>query len=387
VLVAGEIALALVLLIGTALLIRGIFVTGHQNLGFHADHLLTANVTLDEAHYKQPLQQVQFVKEAISRLEQIPGAQSVAATSDLPATPPGKFTFHIADQPELPNNDQRTVLDTVVTNQFFSAAAIPLFRGRLFTEMDNGAVKRVVVVNQQFVERYFQGQNPLGKQIRLDVPRTASQWSEIVGVVGNVKTYSLATREEPEVYEAFLQRPVSSFSFMLRTSADPGGSTPALRQAIAQVDAELPLSAVMTMSSVLDRQKGGDSLFSQILSLFALLALVLAGIGIYGLIAYSVGQRAREIGIRMAMGAGKPHVLRMVVGEGMKISAVGAAIGIVIALPLPKLFESMFEDFPAREPGLFVVVPFLLLMIGAFATYLPARRATHVDPMQALRQD
>jgi len=387
VLVAGEMALALILLIGTALLIRGIFVTGHQNLGFSPDHLLTANITLDDARYKQPLQQMQFVKEVISRVQQIPGAQFVAVTSDLPATGPGKFTFHIQDQPEIPSSEQRTVIDTVVTSQFFDSAGVPLLRGRLFTEMDNHTVRRVVVVNQKFVQRYFQDQDPLGKQIRLDVPRSTAEWSEVVGVVGNVKTFSQATRDEPEVYEAFLQRPVSSFSLMLRTSADPASSAPGLRHAVAQVDAELPLSAVITMHAVLDRQKGGDTLFAQILGLFALLALVLAAIGIYGLITYSVGQRSHEIGIRMAMGAGKPHVLRMVVGEGMKIAAIGAAIGTVFALPLPKLFESMFYDFPVAAPGLYVLVPVVLLVIAAVSTYLPARWAAQVDPIQALRQE
>jgi putative ABC transport system permease protein len=143
----------------------------------------------------------------------------------------------------------------------------------------------------------------------------------------------------------------------------------------------------MTMPAVLDRQKGGDRLFSQILGVFALLALVLAGIGVYGLIAQSVSQRTREIGIRMAMGARRPHVLRMVVGDGMKISAMGLAIGTLFALPLPKLFRSMFYDFPASAPALYLLVPLVLLMIAAFAAYLPARRATQVDPMQALRQE
>jgi len=387
VLVAGEMALALVLLIGTALLIRGIFVISHQNLGFRPDHLLTANVTLDDAHYKEPFQQVQFVKQMISRLGQIPGAQFVAATSDLPATGPGKFTFHIQGQPELPNSDQRTVISTVVTSQFFDAASIPLLRGRLLTEMDNNSAPRVIVVNQKFVERYLQNQEPLGKQIRLDVPRTIAEWSEIVGVVGNVKAFSSATRDEPEVYESLFQRPLSSFSFMLRTSADPGGSAPALREAIAQLDAELPLSSVMTMPAVIDRQSGGDSLFSQILALFALLALVLAAVGIYGLIAYSVGRRTHEIGIRMAMGAGKTHVLRMVIGEGMKIATIGLVIGLVLALPLPRIFQSMFYDFPVTAPGLYVIVPLVMLVIAAAATYLPARRATQIDPIQALHQE
>ena len=387
VLVASEMALALFLLIGTAVLIRGIFIVGHQNLGFSPDHLLTASITLDDARYKQPLRQMQFVTEVISRLQQTPGTQFVAVTSDLPATGPGKFAFHIKDQPELSNSEQRTALDTVVTSQFFDSAGVPLLRGRLFTEMDNNTGRRVVVVNQKFVQQYFRDQDPLGKQIRLDVPRATAEWSEVVGVAGNVKTFSQATRDEPEVYEAFLQRPVSSFSVMLRTSADPGSSAPNLRQAVAQVDAELPLSAVMTMHAVLDRQKGGDTLFSQILSLFALLALALAAIGIYGLIAYSVGQRTHEIGIRMAMGAGKPHVLRMVVGEGMKIAVIGAAIGTVFALPLPKLFESMFYDFPVAATGVYVLVPVVLLVIAAVATYLPARWAARVDPMKALRQE
>src|SRR5262252_1239163 len=387
VLVAGEVALALILLIGTALLIRGIFITGHQNLGFSPDHLLTANITLDDARYKQPRQQMQFVKELLPRLQQIPGAQFVAVTSDLPATGPAKFAFHIKDQPDLPTSEQRTVIDTVVTSQFFDAAAVPLLRGRLFTEMDNNAVQRVVVVNQKFVQRYFQDQNPLGKQILLDVPRITAEWSEVVGVVGNVKTFSQATRDEPEVYEAVLQRPASSFSLMLRTNANPGSSAPNLRHAVAELDAELPLSAVMTMRAVLERQQGGDTFFSQILSLFALLALVLAAIGIYGLIGYSVGQRTHEIGIRMAMGAGKPHVLRMVLSEGMKIAAIGAAIGTVVALPLPKLFESMLYDFPVATSGLYALVPVVLLVIAAVATYLPARRATQIDPIQALRQD
>jgi putative ABC transport system permease protein len=387
ILVASEMALALILLIGTALLIRGVFITAHQNLGFRPDHLLTANVTLDDAHYKNPTQQIAFVKEVLSRLQQIPGAQLVAVTSDLPATGPGKFTFHIQDQPQLGQDEQRTVIDSVVTSQFFDAASVPLLRGRFFTETDNDNGRRVVVVNQQFVQRYFEGQDPIGKHIRLDVPRTTPEWSEVVGVVGNVKAYSLSTRDEPEVYEAFLQRPVPSLSLMLRSSAEPGRSAPNLRQAIAQVDAELPLSAVMTMPAVLDRQNGGDTLFSQILGLFALLALVLAAIGIYGLIAYSVGQRTHEIGIRMAIGAGKPHVLRMVVGEGMKIAAIGAAIGTVFALPLPKLFGSMFYDLPLAAPGLYVLVPVVLLGIAAVATYFPARKATQVDPIQALRQE
>jgi putative ABC transport system permease protein len=275
----------------------------------------------------------------------------------------------------------------VVSSQFFDASAIPLLRGRFFTEMDNDTAPHVVLVNQQFVERYFKDREPLGEQILLDVAGAAADRSEIVGVVGDVSTYSEASHYDPQVYEDFPQRPLSSFSLMIRTGADPSSSAPALRSAVSRVDAELPLSSVMSMPALLAQQNGGDALFSQILGMFGFLALLLAAIGIYGLIAYSVRQRTHEFGIRMAVGAGKPHVLRMVLGEGMKIGAIGAGIGTLLALPLPKLFESMFYDLHVGEPKLYVLVPLALLLIAALAAYIPARRAAQIDPIQALRQE
>jgi putative ABC transport system permease protein len=240
-------------------------------------------------------------------------------------------------------------------------------------------------VNQEFVHRDLHDQNPLGKQIRLDVPGAAPQWSEVVGVVGNVKTYSEATRDDPKVYEPMLQRPVSSFSLMVRTSVDPNSLAPALRNAVRELDAELPLAQVMSMPAVIDRQKGGDEIFLQVLGAFALSALALAAIGIYGLIAYSVGQRTHEIGIRMALGASRPDVLRMILWEGSKMTLIGAAIGFALALPLPKVFAAMFFDLHLGEPRVYLVVPGAIFLVALLATYIPARRATRVDPMSALR--
>ena len=386
-LVTTEIALALFLLIGTALLVRGIFIIEHQNLGFQADHVLTANLALDDARYKDAPQQIHFAEDVLSRLQHIPGAESVAITSDLPATGPGSVPFRIKGQPESPNAQQVTTLDAVVSAGYFRVAGIPLLRGRTFTEMDDATAPRVVVVSQEFVKRHMKGQDPLGQQIRLDVSGSAPQWSEIVGVVGNVKSYSEDTREDPQVYEACLQRPVSSFSLMLRTSADPNSLASSLRNSLAQLDADLPLSRVMSMPAVIDRQKGGDSLFTQILGSFAFLALVLAAIGIYGLIAYSVGQRTHEIGIRMALGAGKSQVLSMVLREGIKTGVIGVVVGLLLALPLPKVFGAMFFGLKLGEPGLYFVMPLVLLVVAMLATYVPARRATRVDPMRALRQE
>jgi putative ABC transport system permease protein len=202
-----------------------------------------------------------------------------------------------------------------------------------------------------------------------------------------VKYNSEASRYDPEVYEPLLQRPISSFSLMLRTSADPDTLASSLRNAVRSLDAELPLAQVMSMPAVIDRQKGGNSFFLEMLGAFALLALLLAAIGIYGLISYSVGQRTHEIGIRMALGARSPDVLRMILREGSKMTLIGAAIGLAMALALPKIFEAMFYDLHVSEPRIYVIVPICIFAVALLATYLPARRATRVDPMTALRQE
>jgi predicted permease len=387
VMVTGQIALASFLLIGTGLLFRGIFLVEHQNLGFRADHLLTASVTLDDARYKDAAQKTLFVRDLLAQLQRIPGAETVAVASDLPATGPGSAAFRIKDQLELPTDQPLTALDVVVSPDYFQTAGIPLLRGRTFTENDNASARSVVVVNQEFVHRHLHDQDPLGKQIRLDVTDAKSNWTEIVGVVSNVKTHSEDAREDPEIYEPILQRPVSSLFLMLRASSDPGALASALRGAVEQVDAELPLASMMTMPALIERQKGGDTFFVRVLGSFALLALILAAIGIYGLVAYSVGQRTHEIGIRIALGARNPDVLRMVLREGLKMTAIGAAVGLALALPLPRVFDSMFYGFHPREPRLYFIVPAAMLAVAILATYIPARRASTVDPMIALRNN
>jgi putative ABC transport system permease protein len=387
VMVTGEIAMALFLLVGTGLLFRGIFLIEHQNLGFRPNHILTAGVTLDTAQYKDASSQAVFVRDVIHSLQHVPGAECVATASELPATGPGDVTLRIKGQPELPANQQLRALDVVVTVDYFRAAGIPLLRGRTFTEMDNATAPRVVVVNQEFVHRHLQDQNPIGRQIRLDVSGATPVWSEIVGVVGNVKSYSEATRDDPEVYESFFQRPVSSFSLMVRATSDPNSLASVLRDAVAQVDAELPLARLMSMPAVIEQQRGGDPFFAGVLGSFAILALVLAAIGIYGLIAYSVGQRTHEIGIRLALGAKGPDVQRMILWQGMKMTVVGATIGLAMALPLPKIFDAMFYGLHLRELRLYFIVPAAIFVVAMLATYIPARRATRVDPLVALRYE
>ena len=285
-------------------------------------------------------------------------------------------------------NEQHSAGDVVVTPDYFQLLGVPLLGGRAFNDQDDGASPRVVLVNQEFVHKYFQGRSPVGKQIQLDIPNAPSGWSEVVGVVGDVRSVSLDSRYEPAVYELYVQRPVASFSVMLRSTVDPASLTPELRHAVTQLDAELPLLRSMSMDGVIETQKGGNPLFTKLLATFALLALLLAAIGIYGLIAYSAGQRTHEIGIRLALGAKASDISGMILREGFKVAAVGAAIGFALALPLPKIFDSIFGGaLPFGAPAIYPLVLAVMLTVVFCATVGPARRATHVDPTAALRNE
>jgi putative ABC transport system permease protein len=388
VLVGGEIAIALFLLIGSGLLIRGVYMLDHQKLGFDHDHLLTAGIGLDTARYADSSKQEQFVRTLIPQLRQIPGVTDAAVASDLPATGLGSVTFHIKNQPEPGPNEQRSTANVVVSPAYFGILDVPAVSGRTFTEADDAGAPHVVVVNQQFVHKFFKDANPIGKEIQLDVSGSPAAWSEIIGVVGDIKTFSEDPRYEPQVFEAYKQRPVGSFSLMLRSNVDPTSLMPALRHTMTQLDSELPLLRVMSMDGVIDAQRNGNPLFSKLLGAFALLALILAAIGIYGLIAYTVTQRTQEIGIRLALGANASNIARMILRDGFKVAVIGSAIGLLLSIPLPKLFGSIFEgDLPFSAPIVYPVVIATMLIVVLCATIGPARRATRVNPNAALRND
>jgi predicted permease len=385
VLVGGEMALALFLLIGTCLLIRGVYQLDHQQLGFAHDHLLTAGLVLDHASYPDAAKQSQFVHEVVTQLQKISGVQTVAVASDLPASGAGSVSIHIKDQPEAQPNEQLSALDLIITPDYFTAIGLPLLRGRNFTAGDDASATRVVIVNQQFVRKYFQDRDPIGKQIKLETEGTVPSWSQIVGVVGDIKSYSELPTVDPEVYETWSQRPISSFSVLLRSSVEPNSLTPSVRRVVAQIDPELPLLRVMNMDQVIELQRNGNPLFTRLLAAFALLALVLAAIGIYGLVAYSVGQRTQEIGIRIALGAKASDISRMVLREGLKVAAIGSCIGLVLALPLPKVFTSIFQGLIVNAPQVYPIVLVAMLLVALGAIQGPARRAARVDPNVALR--
>lgn len=269
VLVTGEIALALFLLVGTGLLFSSVFRVQHQNLGFNSDHLLTAGITLDAARYKDADRQLAFVRDLLPRLQQIPGTEAVAVASDLPVSGSGSVMLRIQGQPDLPSSQVLTATDTVVTPGYFRTTGISVLRGRSFSEQDNVGAPRVVMVNQKFIDHYLNGEDAIGKQIHMELSGAPAGWSEIIGVVNNVKAYSEAPREDPGVYEPYLQRPVASFSLMVRATADPNGLTSAVRNVVAEFDSELPLAHMASMSSIIELQGGGNMFFSRALASFA----------------------------------------------------------------------------------------------------------------------
>jgi len=388
VLVGGEIAIALFLLMGSCLLIRGVHILDHQELGFNHDHLLTAGVTLDKARYVDAFKQNQLARSLVTQMQQLPGVKGAALASRLPASGAGSVSIHIKGQPPSRSNQQHTAGDVVVTPDYFQVVGVSVLSGRAFSDRDDATSPRVVLVNQEFAGKYFQDHDPVGQQIQLDIADAPSAWSEIVGVVGNVKSYSLDPRMEPQVYELYVQRPVASVSVMLRSTADPASLTPALRHVVVGLDSELPLLRVMSMDGVIETQRGGNPLFSRLLATFAILALILSAIGIYGLIAYSVRQRTHEIGIRLALGAKQSDISRMILRQGFQVAAVGLAIGFTMALPLPKLFDSIFQgSIQFGAPLIFPIVLAVMLMVIFGATLGPARRATRVDATSALRNE
>ena len=391
VLVGGEIASALFLLTGTALLIKGVYESEHQKLGFRHDHVLTAGITLDHARYDTPEKQVQFVRDLVPGLERIPGVVDVAVTSDLPATGSATQTIHLKSDADAGRaqraGESKSAQYVAVTPDYFRVSGIALEQGRAFTGDDKTGNPPVVIVNREFVHRYLKGADALGQQVMIDGLDGGSHWSSIVGVVNDVKYVSNSPRVDPEVFEALAQRPQSAFSVMLRTTVDPVSAIPTLRHVMTEMDSDLPLVQVLSMDQIVVQQRGGDPLFEKILGSFAGLALLLATVGIYGLIAYSVRQRTQEIGIRMALGASTRDVARMVLKQGLKVAAIGCAVGLVLALPLGRLFNSMFPGFQFSAPLVYPLVLVVMAALALAATIGPARRAAHVDPSQALRSE
>jgi putative ABC transport system permease protein len=391
VLVTAEIALALVLLIAAGVFVQEFLDRVQKGFGIDPNQVLTGNISLSSAGRKDPSQQATFFQEAIQRLQALPGVISAGATSTLPL---GDYersvTFSIEGRPALSPTERARTNYSAISPDYLRTLRIPLIRGRYLSASDNAQAPPVALVNQAFVQRYFPNEEPIGKRIRLDTSGLdRPEWSEIVGVVGDVRDSFGQRKYVPQAYESYPQKPSSVMTLLARTGSDPAAFAPMLRRAIWSMDKDQPITAVQTMNQLIAGSGASARLMAILMGTFASLGLALAAIGVFGVMAYTVAQRTHEIGIRMALGAQRADVLRMVVRTGTVLGALGTGIGLALAAPLVWLKLGLVYDegllpFVQRGP-VFLAAVFVIWLAALLASYVPARRATKVDPMVALR--
>jgi predicted permease len=388
VLVIGEVALAVVLLTGTGLMIKGVADGMRKGLGFDQDHVLTAFVSLADSRYPDAAKQTAFYRQLVAKLENLPGAESAAIASTLPAGGADEISFRLKGQENLPPGERSKGRYFVVSPEFFHAAKIPLTGGRVFSDIDRPGSLAVAVVSEVFARRFFPKGGAIGQQVMIDTgAEGASPWREIIGIVGNVKGWPLEAADDPEIYESYLQRPAGEMALMVRTRGNPDAFAPEFREAVWSIDKDQPIASVMNLDDRIGNQIAGDRLFIDMLGVFATLAIALSGVGLYGLMAYTVGLRTQEIGIRMTLGANKQSILGQVVGDGMKLALAGTAVGMLAALPLPKVIEGLLQNFRVSGGWVYLLIPAVISIVAFLACYIPARKAARVDPMVALRYE
>ncbi|HEU4631081.1 MAG TPA: ABC transporter permease [Gemmatimonadaceae bacterium] len=386
-LVLAEVALALMLLVGAGLLVRSFQQLNRVDLGFDPTHLLTYRVVLPTAKYDSVALLPPVYQEIAERTRAIPGVVTASVTGDMPINGAGYITFTVEGR--VPPPDAMEDLQPFsVSPEHFAVFRIPLRRGRLFTAGDAPGAPPVAIVNEEMVRRYFDGRDPIGKRVTFGDPADSSAvWWTVVGVVGNVAQEGVTARPYAQLYRPLAQAPRRGIYVVARTTGDPMGIAPAAREALEAVDPELPLTSLMMMEERIGENLLRPRVNTLLLAVFAGIALALAAIGIYGVISYAVAQRTREIGIRMALGATAGDVRRLVVRQGMTPALLGVALGAVGALAATRLMASLLYGVTATDPLTFGLVALFLGGIALLASYVPARRATRLEPVTALREE
>jgi putative ABC transport system permease protein len=387
--VVVELAVALVLLVGAGLLIKTFWNLRSVEPGFNPEHLITMRVELPEARYKDVPPQTRFRTQTLAGINSLPGVQG-AMISELPLSGDSlDHDFLIDGHPPIAPGDEPSLETRSVIGDYFKVMSIPLKAGRDFGPQDFDTNAPLVgITNEAMVREYFKAEDPLGKRVRW-ARDPEIHWITIVGVVGDVKHFGLDLPEEPALYSPYSQiQPWKRWmTFVARTQSDPGAIAQQIKQQIWKVDAQLPVTKVETMSEVSADSFAGRRFYMTLLTIFAALALVLAAIGIYGVMSYAVTQRTQEIGIRMALGANNRDVLRLIIRNGMLLVVFGVVLGSAGALALTRLMSSLLFGVAATDGLTFAVVSVVLVGVALFACYVPARRATKVDPLQALRYE
>jgi putative ABC transport system permease protein len=385
--VVAEVALAVALLTGAGLLLRSFQRLLSVDLGFKPQGVLTFRVTLPDRGYYELAPRRNFVRALEERLHAIPGVRTVAASNGLPLDGSDMtLSFTVRGHAPVKETQEPSAQIIVATTSFFEAQGISIVRGRGFTPDDREGGPRVVVVNREFVRRFFPNEEPIGQYIdlgwRVDGER---QGGQIVGIAADVKQRALDQGTPPLLYAPFAQSPVPNLRWSVRAAVPPATLATAVRAAVRETDRELPIFALRTLEEYVSRSVGPQRFYAVLVGLFATVALVLAGVGLYGVIAYVVSQQTHELGVRVALGASGERITRMVVGQGIAMTIIGVAIGLAAALALTRVLSSLLFGVGAADPLTFVAVAVLLVLVAAAASYLPARRAGRVDPLVAMR--
>ncbi|HYK22874.1 MAG TPA: ABC transporter permease [Pyrinomonadaceae bacterium] len=403
-LVIAEVALAVVLLVGGGLMLKSFVRLLRVDPGFQPNQVLRLDLALPDAKYQEPQQQTAFYNELIARLQGLPGVQSVGATTQTPLSPGDNWSaFAIEGRPDPPKGQQQQAAIRAVSDDYFRTMQIPLRQGRFFSNADARVALPLirwfeqqpfpqhfnepqpppaVIVNETMARLYWPNEDPVGRRLRI----LFSPWLTVVGVVGDVRHSGLNTRPNPEIYLSQLQEPQSSMAVMVRTNGDPLLLAAVAREQVNAIDKDLPVK-VMTMNQILSESVAGQRFNTLLLGIFASLALVLATIGVFGVIHYSVAQRTHEIGIRIALGAQRGDVFRLIVGQGLMLALVGVGLGAAGALALTRLITGLLYGVSPTDGPTFVLVSLIVTTVALLACYMPARRATKVDPLIALRYE
>jgi putative ABC transport system permease protein len=380
----AEFSLALVLLIGAGLLIKSFYRLLSVDPGFAPERVLTMNITLTDTRYPTDQQRQAFFTELLRRVQSLPGVRSAAITDSLPLSPYASIAAVTSkSMPAAGLSDSSTffLVGYAVSPDYFHTLRIPLLRGRTFTDSSNDPSLEPVVVNEFLARRIWPGEDPVGKQFKLFFDRKV-----VVGVVGNTRHDGLDQGFQPEIYEQYSGQH-GALKLAVRTAVDPSTLVPAIRAQARAIDPEQPIYNVATLEQALSDSVSPQRLNVLLLGIFAFVALALATVGIYGVMAFSVTQRRNEIGIRMALGADRGDILRVVVGQGLRLTAAGVIIGLAGAWALTRSLTSFLFGVRPTDFATYVVVSLALASVSLLASYIPARRATQVDPMVALRHE
>jgi putative ABC transport system permease protein len=385
-LLVTEVALSLVLLVGAALLLRSFARVVNVDPGFRADGVLAFRVSLPQVSYQGRERRSAFFDTLLSRLEAVPQVRAAGMTQTLPLRGDYMLSFAIQGRPDPPPGSELSANYRIASPNYFAAMGIPLKRGRWFTPRDNVAkAPMVAVVDEAFVARHFPNEDPIGRG--LDIGNGTDGYFEIVGVVGDVRSDALDATPKPTMYVPFGQDGFGTMWIVASTGGDPTELTSLARQTLRDIDPTLPAYSVAPLTSVVSDSVAERRFSMLLLAVFAGVALFLAAVGIYGVVAYGVTQRTQEIGVRMAMGAERRDVLALILGGGLKLALIGVAIGLAGALALSRLIETLLFNVRPFDPPSYAATALLLLAIAALACYMPARRAMRVDPIIAIRQE